>query len=69
MKFLLINCKIMNSVKEEKYAISKELTNKYPELNKFNTKSGRFNIKKKNYIEKIITDEEDKIKFNKFLEL
>ena len=29
----------MSSAKSEKYALSKELTNKYPELNKFNTKS------------------------------
>ena len=59
----------MTSIKEEIYKLSKELTDKYEELNKFTTKKGRLNIKKKNDIEKIITDKEDKIKFKKFLDL
>ena len=59
----------MSSVKEEKYDLSKELTDKYPQLNEHKTKKGRLNVKKKKIISKIITDEEDKIKFNKFFEL
>ena len=59
----------MSTEREEKNKLSKELTDKYEELNKFTTKKGRLKINKKNKIKKIITDKKDKIKFEKYLDL